>query len=294
MLNYNKLARKPKQFQKFTGITVQQFDFLFSKIEKQYKITEMQRLSKRERIRDIGAGRPFKLSVKERILMLLIYYRCYTSYDLLEYLFGVDSSTVCRDIAKIEPAVIQCIPIPAKIYADSKKITNMQELQVFFPDFYAITDATEQQISRPKDKHKRKTHYSGKKKKHTIKNQITINLKGEIIHKPPHAPGSHHNYNTFKSKHPILPEDVATFYDLRYQGVEKDFPNVEFLKIDVDKVPSVAQKYFIKSIPVLLLFKFGEIRGGVVGGQSKAQIAELIKSELEPKKADATNVASEV
>jgi len=89
MLNYTKLARKPKQFQKFTGITVLQFDFLFSKIEKQYKITEMKRLSKRERIRDIGAGRPFKLPVKERILMLLIYYRCYTSYDLLEYLFGV-------------------------------------------------------------------------------------------------------------------------------------------------------------------------------------------------------------
>ena len=76
--------------------------------------------------------------------------------------------------------------------------------------------------------------------------------------------------------------------------VEKDFPTVEFLKVDVDKVPSVAQKYFIKSIPVLLLFKFGEIRGGVVGGQSKTQIAELLKSELEPKKADTTNVASEI
>ena len=134
MLNYTKLARKPKQFQKFTGITVQQFDFLFYIIEKQYKITEIQRLSKRERVRDIGAGRSFKLPVKERILMLLIYYRLYTSYDLLEYLFGVDSSTVCRDIAKIEPAVKQCVPIPAKIYADSKKITNIQELQVFFPE----------------------------------------------------------------------------------------------------------------------------------------------------------------
>lgn len=224
MLNYTKLARKPKQFQKFTGITVPQFDFLFSKIEKQYKIAEIQRLSKRERVRDVGAGRQFKLSVKERILMLLIYYRCYTSYDLLEYLFGVDSSTVCRDIVKIEPVVKQCIPIPAKIYADSKKITNIQELQVFFPDFYAITDATEQQIPRPKDKHKRKTHYSGKKKKHTVKNQITINLKEEIIYKPPHSPGSHHDYGTFKVKHPILPEDVAIFYDLGYLGVEKDFP----------------------------------------------------------------------
>ncbi len=224
MLNYTKLTRKPKQFQKFTGITVPQFDFLFSKIEKQYKITEIQRLSKRERVRKIGAGRTFKLSVKERILMLLIYYRCYTSYDLLEYLFGVDSSTVCRDIAKIEPAVKQCVPIPAKIYADSKKINSVESLQELFPELIVITDGTEQQIPRPKNKKKRKTHYSGKKKKHTVKNQITINIAGEIIHKPPHSPGRKNDYGILKIKHPALSEELMVFYDLGYLGVEKDFP----------------------------------------------------------------------
>ena len=225
MLNYTKLARKPKQFQKFTGITVPQFDFLFSKIEKQYKITEIQRLSKRERVRKIGAGRAFKLSVKERILMLLIYYRCYTSYDLLEYLFGVDSSTVCRDIAKIEPAVKQCVPIPAKIYADSKKINSIEFLQELFPELIAITDGTEQQIPRPKNKKKRKTHYSGKKKRHTVQNQITINITGEIIHKPPHSPGRKNDYGILKIKHPVLSEELMVFYDLGYLGVEKDFPD---------------------------------------------------------------------
>jgi len=225
MLNYTRLARKPKQFQKFTGITVPQFDFLFSKIEKQYQITEIQRLSKRERVRKIGAGRTFKLSVKERILMLLIYYRCYTSYDLLEYLFGVDSSTVCRDIAKIEPAVKQCVPIPAKIYADSKKINSIESLQELFPELIAITDGTEQQIPRPKNKKKKKTHYSGKKKKHTVKNQITINITGEIIHKPPHSPGRKNDYGILKIKHPVLSEELMIFYDLGYLGVEKDYPD---------------------------------------------------------------------
>ena len=50
----------------------------------------------------------------------------------------------------------------------------MQEIQQFFPDLIVITDGTEQQIPRPKNKKKRKTHYSGKKKKHTVQNQITI------------------------------------------------------------------------------------------------------------------------
>ena len=61
----------------------------------------------------------------------------------------------------------------------------MIQLQQFFPELIAITDGTEQPIPRPKNKKKRKTHYSGKKKRYTVKNQITINLKGEIIHKPP-------------------------------------------------------------------------------------------------------------
>ena len=64
MLNYTKLARKPEQFLRFTGTTVTQFDFLTKKIQKQYKITERKRLSKRKRIRNIGAGRPFKVAIK--------------------------------------------------------------------------------------------------------------------------------------------------------------------------------------------------------------------------------------
>ena len=224
MLNYTKLAKKPEQFLRFTGITVAQFDFLTKQIQKQYTITERKRLSKKKRIRDIGAGRPFKLSVRDRILMLLVYYRCYTSYDLLEYLFGIDASTVCRDIAKIEPAVERSIPIPSKLYADSKKINSIQQLEEFFPELIAMTDGTEQPIPRPKDKRKRKTHYSGKKKKHTVKNQITINQKGEIIHKPPHSPGRKNDYAILKIKHPELSEELMVFYDLGYLGVEKDFP----------------------------------------------------------------------
>jgi len=64
---------------------------------------------------------------------------------------------------------------------------SMQELQKFFPELIAITDGTEQPIPRPKNKKKRKTYYSGKKKKHTVQNQITINLDGIIIHKSAHA-----------------------------------------------------------------------------------------------------------
>ena len=49
-----------------------------------------------------GAGRHFKLDVKDRFLMLLVYYRLYITYTLAGFLFDLDQSNICRDIQKIE------------------------------------------------------------------------------------------------------------------------------------------------------------------------------------------------
>ena len=224
MITYLKLSKKPKQFLSFTGVTLQQFDAIAKNVKKQYPITEKARLSKRKRRRKIGAGHKFDLSIEDKLVMLLVYYRLYITCELAGYLFDLDQSNVNRNIKYLEPAVKQSIPIPAKMYSDSKKINSLTQLQEFFPNLIAITDGTEQQIPRPKNKKKRKIHYSGKKKKHTVKNQITINLNGEIIHKPPHSSGRRNDYAILKIKHPVLSEELMVFYDLGYLGVEKDFP----------------------------------------------------------------------
>ena len=224
MITYLKLSKKPKQFLSFTGVTLQQFNAIVIDVKKQYPITEKTRLSKRKRQRKIGAGHPFDLSIEDKLVMLLVYYRLYITCELAGYLFDLDQSNVSRNIRYLEPAVKQSIPIPTKMYSDSKKINDITQLHEFFPELIAITDGTEQQIPRPKNRTKRKTHYSGKKKKHTVKNQITINLKGEIIHKPPHSSGRRNDFAILKIKYPILSKDIMVFYDLGYLGVEKDFP----------------------------------------------------------------------
>jgi hypothetical protein len=101
-------------------LTVQEFDNIYNKeIINRYEKYELKRLSykrKEYRKRKIGAGRPFKLNIKDRILMLLIYYRLYITYTLAGFLFNLDQSTICRDIQKIERLIRKCIPIPQKLY----------------------------------------------------------------------------------------------------------------------------------------------------------------------------------
>jgi hypothetical protein len=87
LLSYYRLSKKPLLFKSFTGLSVQAFDNIYNKeITKRYAKHEIQRLSKRKAIRkrEIGAGgRPFKLDLKDRFVMLLVYYpRLYITYTL--------------------------------------------------------------------------------------------------------------------------------------------------------------------------------------------------------------------
>ena len=226
MLSYDKLSTKSILFKSFTGLTVQEFDEIYNKeIAKRYAKHEIQRLSKRkDRERDIGAGRPFKLDLENRFLMLLVYYRLYITYTLAGFLFDMDQSNICRDIQKIENLVRECVPIPQKLYNKTKRLKTPKEVEQYFPGFLAFIDSTEQQIPRPADKDRRKMYYSGKKKRHTIKNQLMVNNRGYILHKVAHKKGKRHDYDVYKKNHPVIPKQVVTVIDLGYLGIEKDYP----------------------------------------------------------------------
>src|SRR6476659_414680 len=227
MFSYNRLSKKPLLFKSFTGLTVQEFNDIYKKeIVKRYDKYEIQRLSKRnkDRERNIGAGRPFKLDLKNRFLMLLVYYRLYITYTLTGFLFDLDQSSTCRDIQKIEGLIRLCLPIPQKTYPITKRLKTLEEVEKYFQGFLAFTDSTEQQIPRPIDKRRRTVYYSGKKKKHTIKTQLMVNNHGFVIHKLGYKKGSRHDYDIYKKNHPIAPKDVVNVFDLGYFGVEKDFP----------------------------------------------------------------------
>jgi hypothetical protein len=227
MFSYERLSRKPLLFKSFTGLTVVEFVRIYDKeIAKRYDKYEIQRLPKqrKDRERAIGAGRNFKLDIRNRFLMLLVYYHLYITYTLVGFLFDLDQSNICRDIQKIESLIRKCMPIPQKIYNITKRLRTPDEVEQYFPGFISFIDSTEQQIPRPVDKEKRKAYYSGKKKRHTVKTQIMVNNRGYILHKVAHKKGRRHDYDVYKGNHPVTPKQVVNVVDLGYIGIEKDFP----------------------------------------------------------------------
>lgn len=214
-------------FRSFTGLEVSEFDALYERIKPDYEESERERLSRPNRKRDVGGGGKFKLPLRDRLLMLLVYYRLYVTFTLTGFLFDLDQSNVYRDIRYLEPLVRRCIPIPKKVHRLTRRLRTIEEVEQFFPGFKAFIDATEQEIPRPKDKEKRKSHYSGKKRRHTVKTQLTVNSKGLIIHRTNHARGRRHDYDIFKRNRPTLPEGVRPGVDLGYDGIQNDFPEMK-------------------------------------------------------------------
>ncbi len=113
----------------------------------------------------------------------------------------------------------------------TKRLQTPEEVEKYFPGFLSFIDCTaKQQIPRPKDKDRRKMYYSGKKKRHTIKNQfMMVNNSGYILHKANnHKKGHRHDYIFKNIRITILsPLNKLWLMCLTLDilvGVEKDFP----------------------------------------------------------------------
>ena len=54
----------------------------------------------------------------------------------------------------------------------------------------------------------------------------------------------------------------------------------KIVKVDVDQNQQTAMKYHVRSIPMLLVFKNGQVQGTQIGAVGKAQLAQLIDNAL--------------
>jgi hypothetical protein len=97
-----KIPRKNCFSSYLQGLTVKAFDEIYDERERKYHKHKIQTLFQRKgRERKFPAGRPFKLDVKNRFLMLLVYHHLYITYTLTGFLFNLDQSNVCRAFKRI-------------------------------------------------------------------------------------------------------------------------------------------------------------------------------------------------
>jgi DDE superfamily endonuclease len=236
MITYEALCRRPAAFRSLTGHTPEQFEALFAPFALAYQqrcqaATTTKRGGK-PRQRAFGGGRRYRYDLRTRLLIGLIWARIYPTLEVLGFLFSLDKTNVHDTVNDMLATWETMADFPfERPAADRKKLRSLSAVMDAFPEVCLVIDAKEQRIQRPKsskENDQQRPYYSGKKKCHTLKNEIAVQPDGAIGAVSASVPGGAiHDLTLLRSTGLIArldPETEAAMLDKGYDGIRHDYP----------------------------------------------------------------------
>ncbi|MDY3559708.1 transposase, partial [Gemmata sp. JC673] len=160
-------------FEHLTGLTVAVFDALAGDLVPLVEAAHRKGLERPDRQRAVGGGDHFDLCIADQLLLAVIWLRQYPTNEVLGFLFGVSDSTASR-------VRTRCVPVLAKAGRDTMRMPDpgaprrkrLPAVLQDTPGLAVIVDSFEQRTQRPK--RSPRAYYSGQKKTHTLKSQVTV------------------------------------------------------------------------------------------------------------------------
>lgn len=162
MLNLERILKQDRLMRAMTGLNRKAFEGLLPSFEEAYE----QSLCKgeKERKRSRGGGRKANLrTMSDKLIYILLYCKCYPTFDLLSVLFNFDRSCAHNWVHRLLPLLETTLG--CKQVLPVRQLRSVEEFLERFPDVKkVILDGTERPVQRPSNPEKQKEHYSGKKK----------------------------------------------------------------------------------------------------------------------------------
>jgi len=217
MTNYTQLSQKPKQFHALTGYTLEEFAALlpafvisFLAYVQEYTLEGKQR-QKRRYVTYKNSPLP---TMEDKLLFILTYLRKATTQDIFGEVFGMSQPVVNQWIHILHPCLNQALgklgEIPARTASDLQVAGD--DVKVYFQD------GTERPIPRPRNQEVQKAYYSGKKKHHTVKNNVLVNAQAKIGLLSETCEGRKHDKKIADETQFTLPQDSLLYQDTGFQG----------------------------------------------------------------------------
>lgn len=226
MLDLDRIFQQDRVMRAMTGLNHAAFEALLADFIPVYHASLVRPGMVRKRA--VGGGRKATLSNSQaKLFYILVYCKCYPTFDLLGVLFNFDRSCAHDWVHRLLPLLEatlghkQVLPV--------RQVRSMAEFLTQFPDVEVlIIDGTERPVQRPQDPDKQEAHYSGKKKRHTRKHITGSTRDKRVILLTKAQPGRIHDKRQLDEAHLIenIPDAVAIEGDLGFQGLEKEYDNV--------------------------------------------------------------------
>jgi hypothetical protein len=178
MVKFEELKKRPSLFKNFTGLSLEGFYELLAAFRRAYEEDLERRDVERERPRQRkrGGGRKGRLlTIEDKLVFILFYFRIYPIQVLQGYLFGMGQPQANEWVHRLTPILNQALGYEMQLPARQKN--DIKEVLEACPGLEFIIDGTERPIRRPKDEERQRENYSGKKKRHTVKNHVISDKK---------------------------------------------------------------------------------------------------------------------
>lgn len=174
------IEKHPSETQRLLGFDYDQLMELINHAQNRHDQKQKVKESYKTRMIKAGGGRPPKLEIADQIILTLVYLHHLPTFQMLGVQFGVSESAanyifhkwikIFRDL------------LPASLLEQVKKNTSEWEwVQEILTEYELVVDSYEQPRQRPTDYQEQKKYYSGKQKKHTLKNQVVVMPSGQEI-----------------------------------------------------------------------------------------------------------------
>ena len=217
MLRYEDLIQKPRRFLALTGYTVTEFRALLSFfiVRFQAYVSIFTLEGKLRQNRSYSTYKNSALPTMEgKLLFILNYLKTHPIQETHAQNFGMEQSQANQWIHLLLPLVKQSLADCGELPARNSEDFNLDEDEVgiFFHD------GTERPINRPQDPEEQRLYYSGKQRRHMIKNDVVINESCKIHFLSDTVEGKRNDKRLADESGYRLPKDSVLAQDAGFQG----------------------------------------------------------------------------
>jgi DDE superfamily endonuclease/Helix-turn-helix of DDE superfamily endonuclease len=221
MLRYMELVQNPRRFLALTGYTVDEFRALLSffRVRFQASVARFTLEGKPRQHRTYSTYKNSTFpSTEDKLLFILNYMKTYPIQQTQAQLFGIQQSQANQWIHLLLPLVKQALADCGELPARKKEDMHLDEDNAGL----FVHDGTERPINRPQDPEQQRLYYSGKQRKHTVKNDMVIDEPCKIHFLSETVEGKKNDKRLADESGYGIPQDSVLVQDAGFQGFHLD------------------------------------------------------------------------
>ena len=219
MLDVNEALANPSVMGALTGLTPDEFRSLVPTFTQAWEEHTRLNWMGAPRRRAAGAGPRSELESSElKLFFILFYLRQYPIQEVMGFYFGFSQEQANRWIMRLVPLLQTTLE--RHLAMPERRTEGLDQVLAKCAQEKVFLDGTDRPIRRPQDPQRQKDCYSGRKKRHTVKN-LVLTQERVIQFVSPTAPGSQADLTLAQPLAQVaFPKHSLVLTDLGFLGLE--------------------------------------------------------------------------